>query len=211
MPLRPQCTNGRPQYSGRRPLAYATSYAGGGDMSQRSQFMAFTAAGYVELPPIAGAVAITAWLRVTGPALTPDVIPFLLDGSSNGGPRTYYYRDEFDGPAGGHIEAWFGGVQVFGGFSQLPVGEWRKVYLEVPNMLPFGAVLFNRFSRQDAFAFLQCDWAAIMVQGRAFTAAEKADATGEFPTDAVLARYNGGGSGGILLDSSGNAHHATYQ
>lgn len=180
--------------------------------SQRDQIGHYGGSGTINLPAIAGAVALSCWLRITN--LTQQGGGnniFLVDGSSSGGPRTYYYSDASGSAQGNAYEFRMNGAIVTSGFQQLPLNTFRKVYMEMPGMLPSGTTLFNRFSNNAVYAFYPCDFAAIIVHSRAFTAAEKADASTDFPTDSVLARYNGDQSGGQLLDSSGHGYHATIR
>jgi hypothetical protein len=189
---------------------FVASLGGGGSPApggQRGAYGQYSGSESFAPPAIAGARSLTLWLRVTGGLVDPSGNPFLLDGSMEGS-RSYYFRDAFGSQMGGTLECRMNGVPVTGGYAQLVANTWAKIYFEVP-ALDLGPVLFNRISQNQFYAFFPADFAAIMVHSRAFTDAEKADAATDFPTDSVLARYDGTRSGAQLLDSSGHGHHAT--
>ena len=163
------------------------------------------------VPAIAGAVSVAAWVRFNSSAgflidLRPAGNNYWWSGGTDfpGGRHTFagatvpaqgYFAsgDPIDGPAG------------TGTFNTLAL---QKVYLEFPTTAQ-GFAWFMRHS-QNEFLSGNAYFANLTVYSRAWTDAERFNATSEMPQDSILAFYPGyvNFPQRRLLDFSGNERHA---
>ena len=149
----------------------------------------------LQMPGIPGAQSMSVWVRKT----EPTYVGFLVDLR----PATFGYWWEREEPQG--MRAYQHDTISGAGYPAIAnTFDWVRVYIETPAFAqPF--FLFCRNSEDEVFP--TCNFGAMRVYSRTWTAAEIANPRKLWLADSVLANYDGTTNATQLLDTYGGAYH----